>query len=334
MIILFTVVGIVLIASAICAGVEAALFSVPLIKARQLADAQVRGAKSLLKISEAMSRPIAMIVILTNISNIVGSMVIGVLAGKALDSQWIGVFSTVFTLVIIMFSEIIPKTLGERHNEKISLMVARPILLLTKLMLPVIWIIEKITNPFIRGDKTGPTTNESEIRYLAKVGEKEGEIEQDELEMIQGVFKLNDINAKDLMTPRVAMTCIDSGQKVMEVKQALLDSQHSRIVVTNESRDDVKGFVLRSELLACIVEGKGEQLVCDHIMKPLTVSETDKVDTILPKFQKSRKHLAIVEDEFRGVSGLITLEDIVEELTGEIVDETDEVEDMRQTRST
>lgn len=329
MILLFTVVGIVLIASAICAGVEAALFSVALIKVRQLADSKVKGAKSLLKISENMSRPIAMIVILTNISNIVGSMVIGVLAAKVLESQWIGVFSTVFTLVIIMFSEIIPKTLGERHNEKISLLVARPILFLTKLMTPIIWLIEKVTNPFTKGGGEELTTNESEIRYLAKVGEKEGVIERDELAMIQAVFKLNDLNARDLMTPRVSMTCIDAGQTILEAKQKVLDSQHSRIVVTNESRDDVKGFVLKSELLASIVEGKGEDKICDHLVKPLIVSEMDKADAILPMFQKSRKHLAIVKDEFSGVSGLITLEDIVEELTGEIVDETDEVEDMR-----
>jgi len=305
MTILISAVLIVLVASAICAGVEAALFSIPLIKARQLAEAKVKGANSLRKICENMNRPIAMIVILTNLSNIVGSMVIGVLAANTLESHWIGIFSTIFTLIIIMFSEIIPKTLGEKHNEKISLLVAPPVLFLTKILLPIIWLIEKVTNPFTKGG-------------------------DDEFEMIQGVFKLNDLSARDLMTPRLAMTCISADKTVLETQDELLESQHSRIVATSESRDDVKGFVLKSELLAAIVRGNGKSKVSEFLLDPLVVSETQKADEVLPLFQRSRKHLAIVKDEFGGVSGLITLEDIIEELTGEIVDETDAVEDMRE----
>jgi len=334
MITLFIVVGIVLLSSALCSGTEAALFSTPMIKVRQMAESKKRGAVALLKIREQMSRPIAMIVIMNNIANIVGSMVIGVLAAEAFGSQWMGVFSAALTFLVIIFAEIIPKTVGEKHSEKIALFVAAPVLVLTKFFLPIIWLIEVITNPFTKGSQPEFSTNEKEIRYLAQIGEEEGVIEEDELEMIQGVFKLNDIVARQLMSPRVSLTCIKGGRTLEEAKEMILASQHSRIVVIGTSRDDVKGVVLKSELLASLVEGKGEDFIEDHIFHPLEVSHDIKADELLPLFQQKRQHLAIVRDEFNGVAGVVTLEDVIEELTGEIVDETDVVEDMREAMPT
>ena len=124
------------------------------------------------------------------------------------------------------------------------------------------------------------------------------------------------------MTPRLKLTCLNGDQSLDEAQQGILESQHSRIVVTGESRDDVKGVALRSELLAALVQGRGGEYVRDHIYEPLRVSEDIKADDLLPKFQSERQHLAIVHGEFGGVSGVV-LEDIVEELTGEIIDETD-----------
>ena len=331
---LIIVVLVVLAASAICSGTEAALFSTPMIKVRQLAEAQVKGAQSLLEIRENMSRPIAMIVVMNNIANIVGSMVIGGMASEVFGSQWLGIFSGVLTFLVIIFSEIIPKTVGEKHSQTISLRVAKPVLILTKLMVPIIWLIETLTNPFTKGSQPEFSTNEREIRYLARIGDEEGVIEHDEYEMIQGVFKLNDVTAKDLMTPRLKLTCLRADLSLDEAKDGILESQHSRIVVTGESRDDVKGVALRSELLAALVQGRGQEYVRDHIFQPLRVSEDIKADDLLPKFQSKRKHLAIVHGEFGGVSGVVTLEDVIEELTGEIMDETDVDEDMRLARPT
>ncbi|MEE2787602.1 MAG: hemolysin family protein [Myxococcota bacterium] len=326
---LLIVVVIVLLASAMCSGTEAALFSTPMIKVRQLAESKVKGAASLLEIRQRMSRPIAMIVIMNNVANIVGSMVIGAMATDVFGAQWIGVFSGALTFMVIIFSEIIPKTVGEKHSESISLAVAKPVLLLTKIMVPLIWLIEKMTNPFTQGDQPEFSTNEKEIRYLARIGDEEGVIEHDEYEMIQGVFKLNDVTAKDLMTPRLKLTCLEATQTLAQAQQDILDSQHSRMVVTESSRDNVEGVALRSELLARLVEGHGAHLVRDHVYQPVRVAEDIKADELLPRFQKARQHLAIVEDEFGGVSGVVTLEDVIEELTGEIIDETDVDEDMR-----
>ena len=317
--------------SAMCSCTEAALFTVPIMKVRQMVDEEKRkGAKSLLKIQEKMNRPIAMIVIANNIANIGGSFIVAAMADRVFGSIWLTLVSGVLTFLVIIFAEIIPKTIGETYSSRISLLMARPVLWATRIMTPFIWMIEKITNPFTKGSQPTFSTDEKEIRYLAQLGEEEGVIEEDELSMLQGVFQLNDKTARDLMTPRLAMTCIDSQKSIEEQRQELIDSQHSRIVVIGESRDDVRGVVLRSELLVALVEKKGEDMVGQYAYLPLTVDETLKADDLLPLFQQSRQHLAIVRDEFGGVAGVVSLEDVVEELTGEIVDETDTDEDMRE----
>ncbi len=326
---LLIAVGIVLIASAICSGTEAALFSIPLIKVRQLAGSNHPSAQTLLGIRENMSRPIATIVILNNIANIVGSIVVGHVATSVLGNQWLGIVSGILTFTVIIFSEIIPKTVGENHAEKLSLMVAHPVAALTRLLTPLIWCVEKITAPFTPNGNPF-TTNEAEIKLLAKIGHKEGVIEQDESEMIQRVFKLNDMTAADLMSPRVTMTYLKGQTRLIDAKDEIIRSQHSRIVVIQETRDDVLGIALKDELLAAMVQGHSESRIADFIHEARFVPETAKADQLLKVFQGTRQHLAVVIDEYCGVSGVVTLEDVLEVLTGEIVDETDTVVDLQQ----
>lgn len=326
----------VILISALCSGTEAALFSVPIMKVRQMADEdnikakRKRATKALLTIQERMSRPISTIVILNNIANIGGTTIVTVLANKIYSSLIVGFISGTLTFLVIIFAEIIPKTIGEKHNIKISLIMARPVLLLTKILTPLIWIIEILTRPFTGKDRQIMSTDEREIRYMAQLGEEEGVIEADELEMLQGVFQLNDMDARALMTPRISLTCIEGDVSINSVIDEVIESQHSRIVVIGESRDDVLGVVLKSSLLIAMIKGQGEEKVKLHGYKPVEVEHCNKADDILPIFQKSRQHLAIVRDEFGGVDGVVTLEDIIEELTGEIVDETDMDEDMRE----
>lgn len=321
----------VILISALCSGTEAALFSVPIMKVRQMADEGGKGGvKALLKIQEQMRRPIAMIVILNNIANIVGSIAVGVIASHELGGHWLGLVSGILTFLVIIFAEIIPKTVGETHNMKISLFMAKPVLILTKIFTPLIWLIEILTNPFTNKKQPSLSTDEREIRYMAQLGEEEGVIEADELEMLHGVFQLNDMTARQLMTPRISLTCIEGDVPIQTVIDEVIESQHSRIVVIGESRDDIIGVVLKSSLLIAMIKGQGEENVRSHGYLPVEVLHSNKADAILPIFQKSRQHLAIVRDEFGGVDGVITLEDIIEELTGEIVDETDMDEDMRE----
>lgn len=326
---LLIAIAVVVFGSAFWSGSEAALFSISVVKVRQLAQDQVPGAQALLRIKENMSRPISTIVIMNNIFNIVGSIFVGIIAGSFLDDQGVGVVSGVLTLLVIIFAEIIPKTLGERYAERIALSIARLITFLTLVMSPLIWLIEHVVRP-ITGDKPRLTTNEAEIQLLAQIGRQEGTIERDEALLIERVFRLNDATAASLMTPRINITYLHGEQTLGDAQERIVESQHTRMLVIDKSVDDVVGIVRKDELLAAIVRGDLTQNVADLAHPARFIPEMVRADSLLEIFRATREHLAVVVDEFGGVSGVVTLEDVVEVLTGEILDETDTVEDPRK----
>ena len=329
MLTLIIAIGIVLLSSAICSGSEAALFSVPIVKVRRLAQSNRPSALALLSIREQMNRPIATIVILNNIANIVGTSVVVFVARDVLGSQWLGLVSGVLTFLVILFSEIIPKTVGERYSDQIALVIAQPVSGLTRILTPLIWCIEKITNPLTAGGNRF-TTDEAEIKLLAKMGQEAGTIEDDEFEMIRKIFNLNDMTAADLMTPRVVMTYLKGDLTLADAKEDILNSPHSRIIAVGETLDEVTGVALKTELLAGIIQGKLDQSISSFAYTVHFVLGRKRADQLLSIFQQTRQHLAVVVDEYGGVSGVVTLEDVLEVLTGPLVDETDTVVDLQE----
>ena len=329
MLMLLIAIGIVLLSSAICSGSEAALFSVPIVKVRRLAQSNRPNTLALLSIREQMNRPIATIVILNNIANIVGTSVVVVVATDVLGDRWLGLVSGTLTFLVILFSEIIPKTVGERYSEQIAVIIARPVAGLTRILTPLIWCIEKITNPLTAGGNRF-TTDEAEIKLLAKMGQEAGTIEDDEFEMIRKIFDLNDMTAADLMTPRVVMTYLKGDLTLADAKEDILNSPHSRIIVIGETPDQVTGVALKTELLAGIIEGELDQSISNFTYKVHFVLGRKRANQLLSIFQQTRQHLAVVVDEYGGVSGVVTLEDVLEVLTGQLVDETDTIVDLQE----
>ena len=328
---LFFAILAVVLSSAICSCIEAAVLSVSLVKVKQLVSEKTASSsvKTLLKIKENINSPLTTIVILNNIANIGGSMIVGETAISMFGNKWMGIFSAILTFFIIIFGEIIPKTTGETHSLKISIFFAKPIYYLTTILLPLVWVIEKITRKFIN-KKVEFFTNESEIKTMATIGYKEGSIEEEESALIQKIFELNDVTAEQIMTPRVAVTCLNSDQTLAEIKNTILNSQHSRMLVINEDKDHIAGIVLKNELMKGIIEGKMKTKVSEFTHEANYVMEAHKVSHLLEHFKKTRKHIAVVVDEYGGMSGVVTFEDVLEELTGEIVDETDKVIDMQE----
>lgn len=313
---------IMLIGSAICSGTETALLSVPTLKARQLAQSHQPRALALLSIRQKLNRPIATIVILNNLFNIVGSIVIGSLAAEVFGDALLGAFSGILTFLVIVFAEILPKTLAEQHAQPIALFTAIPVKALTWVMTPFVMLLERVTAPFSRGRRL-PTTNETEIKLLASIGYQEGIIEEDEAEMIRRVFRLNDIKAAHIMTPRVELTYLPGAVAIARLKDDILSSPHSRILLIEEDIDHVQGIALKDDLLTALIEHQGDHPVHTLKREVRFIAESERADKLLQEFQTNREHIAVVVDEFGGVSGVVTLEDILEELTGEIVDETD-----------
>jgi len=325
---LSAVAGLVIVSSAICSGTEAALFLVSVLRVRQLAETGKPAARALLKIRENMSRPIASIVIINNIATVVGSMIVGQIAGRVMGT-WYGVFSGVLTFLVIIFAEIIPKTLGERYAVQISLIVARPILALCWLLTPAVWLLEKLTEPLTRGNKA-TATNEAQLRLLAQLGKKEGSIESDESDLIQRVFDLNDRTAAQIMTPRISVTWLKADLTLAQLQTEIIASQHSRIVVADKELDHIVGVAYKEELLSAIINGEQDQKLSHFVHDTHMVAGSEKADSLIARFQHSRRLLAVVINEFSAVVGVVTLEDVIEVLVGEIVDESDREVDLQK----
>ncbi|MEL6345518.1 MAG: hemolysin family protein [Myxococcota bacterium] len=311
-----------LIASALASGTEVALFSVPYGQVLSSVSQNVRGAAALKRIKDDMARPIMAIVIVNNISNIIGSIVVGALAARLLDSTWMGAFSAGLTFLVIVFAEIIPKTIGERFSTTIALTMALPVTFMTRLMFPLIWIIELITRPF-SANSIGVVTSEEEITALTRLGQATGAIEADESELIQRVFRLNDVTAWDIMTPLSQVDALDARRTLGEVRTELMTLTHTRLPVHSGSLDKVVGVVHLRDMLQAL-SNDHEQMTVRALAKDATfIPETAAGDDLLRHFQRTKQHLAIVVDAFGTVLGILTLEDVLEELVGEIHDETD-----------
>ena len=331
MLTLAAVIALVLLMSGLCSGTEAALFSIPEIRVRQIAQTRKRAALALLEIRKNISRPIVAIVILNNVANIGGSFLVSHIGLQVLGNELKAALSGVVTLLVIFFSEIIPKTLGERYSEKVALAAALPVRWLTFLLTPLIWLIEKGVSALTPNDAVGrATVNEAELKLMAQIGHKEGVLQKTEADIIHRVFDLANMTASDLMTPRVALTHVEGALSLKEACDQIIDSPHTRIIVTSGSKDKVTGLILKAEALAAVARGDDATLVSELQYPVRFLPEAMRAAGLLDLFRTQRQHLAVVVDEFGGVAGVVTLEDVLEILTGEIVDETDRTVNLRK----
>lgn len=317
-----------LFGSAFFSAAEAALFSTPINKAKILFNQKKKGADYLLKIKRNMHSTITVIVVFNNIFNIAGSIFVGSIATEVFGSTKIGIFSALLTFLVIVFAEIIPKGVGESFAVPISIVLAKPLFFTTKLFSPLVKFIEFFTRHLPQNKKT---ISEEEIRTLSNIGFLEGVIEEDEKEMIHRVFLLNDLSAKEVMTPRTIITAFDGKKKLKELEKEIYSLSHSRIPVYEESLDNIIGISHQRELLIAFSRGEKEKEIKEFAnRKVIKASENQKIDKLIPVFQKERCHLAVVVDDFGGTAGIITLEDVLEQIIGDVVDETDETENMRE----
>ena len=325
-------VALLLIFSALASGTEAALFAVPHSKVLAFSNARRKGADSLRQVKDNMDRSIMAIVIINNIANIVGSIVVGALAQSYFaDTSLlfglipvVGFFTALLTLTVIAFAEVVPKTIGERRCDQISLFMAPVVLLVSRFLFPLIWALELVTYPFSSlAGKSDAVTSEEEIRALTDLGSKAGIIEKDEKELIHRVFQLNDITAWDIMTPLSRVRSLDGQLTVGSVRKQVALLPHTRLPVHTGNLDQMVGVVHLRDILLALAEDQDDITIQSLAKPPSFIPSSAAGDDLLQHFQKTKQHLAIVVDAFGNVLGILTLEDVLEELVGEIVDETD-----------
>jgi CBS domain containing-hemolysin-like protein len=284
----------------------------------------------MIQMKKQISVPIAAILILNTIANTAGATIAGMYAHKILGAVFVPLFSIVFTLAILFFAEIIPKTMGAVYWRNLWPVVIWPLTVMKYPLYPLIWITEKFSAFLTRGRPPAPMTEE-DILGAIRLGAKEGEISEWESLMVHNIIKLENTEVREVMTPRKVMFSLDSNMSVEEALKAAVTKGISRIPVYGEDKDNIEGYVMIHEL------GSAKSLSepntpLSAIVKPISiVAETTNCLTLLNRFLKKRSHIAIVEDEYGSVAGLVTLEDLLETVLGaEIVDETDKVVDLQK----
>lgn len=312
----------VILGSALCSVAEAAFLSLPVLRARILLEQNKKNAHHLLYVKNNITNTIITIVFVNTVINVVGSIFIGQQITLKFGNQWLGILSAVLTFCIIVFSEIIPKTVGERYKVPLSLVLAKPFRWLVMILRPIVFLLMLTTKPFVKESK-GPKVTEDEIRMMLKLGRDEGTVEMDEEVLCNRVFKLNDVRAVQIMRPIEQIYALQADKTLQEVKDSIINSKFSRIAIYANDPKDVVGMVQQRVLLREIAKDNYNAKVRDFMVEPIFVNWFTKADALLEKFQETHQHLFVVQDSMKKDVGLVTMEDVLEELFGEIYDETD-----------
>lgn len=317
---------VLLLCSAFFSSFETAFYSLNRIKVRNLLQQKVKGAVLLSKLKDNPRRVLSTLLVGNTAVNTGASALATVIATEYFGSTGVGVATGIVTFLVLIFGEITPKSLGIIYAEKYSLATAKIIYFLSYLLYPIIFLTENPVNiliKLIKADVSQPLITEQEIKTAVQMGAEENVIEKREKEMIDGALKFNDITAYEVRTPRIKMFCLSENLKLKDAMPQMIQEGFSRVPIYKATRDQISGIVYIKDLLLRIKEGKEELTLKDIAQKPLFVSKETPLSELFKELQLKHIHMAIVVDEYGGTSGLVTLEDLLEEIVGEITDETD-----------
>ncbi len=315
--------------SALCSMLEAMLYSVPWTSLEKMRASGTRSGAALYTMRSNVAKPISAILTLNTIANTAGASVAGALAAAALTPAQLPFFAAFFTLLVLFFGEIIPKTLGVSHCEAIGRTLALPLLFLTRIMTPITWLTGKVTRLFTPGT-SAPEATEDDINAMARLSRAAGGIKQYEETFIGNVLSLDNKHAYDVMTPRTVVFSLSGGMTLEQAHEIPQFWNFSRIPVYEDDKENIVGWVLRRDVFRQMDEDRGGMKLRE-IIKPIHfILESVTLDRVLTEFLNRHQHLFAVLDEYGGLAGVITLEDVLEELIGrDIVDESDMAEDLR-----
>lgn len=315
--------------SALCSTLEATLLSTPLSYITGLEDQGVKGALRLKKLKQNSDRPISAILCLNTIANTVGASIVGSLVYEVYGDALVGIFSTIFTFAILIFSEIIPKTIGTSYWRSLALPASVIINAMIFISFPLVWVLERMQK-IISSRSNQVSVSREDISAMVSVATEEEVIEKEEKKMIQNLLKLDELTAHEIMTPSAVVEMAEGNMTIREFYDS--DLSHSRIPVYDEENDEyVIGYVLRQEILEKMAEDKFTTRLNDIIRPIMVFNEDDSVADIWEKMLAKKEHISVILDEYGSVRGIVTLEDVIETMLGhEIVDEKDEVVDMQE----
>lgn len=324
---LFTALGI----SFLCSVLEAVLLSTPMSYITMLEKEGRSGASLLKKYKQDIDKPISAILSLNTIAHTVGAAGVGMQSNILFGEQWFAVTSAILTFLILALSEILPKSFGCAYWRILAIPAARIIHVLVIICYPLVLLSEVLTK-LVSDGKHQATVSREEVSAMVDVGAEEGVFEKKENRMIQNLLKLDDVKARDVMTPSPVVEMAEESMTLREFYNHEAYRTYSRIPVYNEENDDyIKGYVLRQTILEKLTEDKFDLCLSDILRPVLTFQENESVSSIWEKLLAKKEHISVIIDEYGSFRGIVTMEDVIETMLGtEIVDEKDTVTDMQE----
>jgi putative hemolysin len=322
------IIVVALVLAAFAASAETSLTSISRVRLRQLVEQKVPQAIIIDRLHKDPNAYLSTILIVNTVAIIAASSAATLLALHLYHervAEWL--VSLVLSIVVLVLCEITPKTVALQRAEKVALREARLVAAVTLAMRPIVFVLTALTRLILRlvGGKTqlrGPFVTEEELKLLVTVGEEEGVIEEEEREMIHGIFEMGDMSVREVMVPRTDLVAIEVNEPVERAVELVTKHGHTRLPVYEGNLDHIVGVLYAKDLLRAVVRGEHKSLR-DLARKPYFTPESNKVQDVLRDLRKNRVHMAIVVDEYGGTAGAVTIEDIIEEIVGPIQDEYD-----------
>lgn len=316
-----------IILSAFFSSSEVALISMTRAKVRTLDNENRVGSHALVALKESPEHLLTTILIGNTVVNIAAASIATAIAIQQFGDVGIGIATGFVTIILLIFGEIGPKIYAAHASDTFALTVAPVILLLSKLLTPIIWIVERVSPKFgIGKDTAEPAVTEDEIKEWIDVGKEDGTIEQDEQDMLYSVLEFGDTPAREIMTPRVNVILMEDTISFEEAIRIFNETGFSRIPVFHDQIDNITGILNVKDVFSAMVSHRKDSTIREIMYDPMFVPETKKIDDLLKELQVHRVQMAIVIDEYSSFVGIVTVEDILEELVGDILDEFDKEE--------
>ncbi|TLY14670.1 MAG: HlyC/CorC family transporter [Nitrospirae bacterium] len=318
-----------ILVSAVISAAEIGFFSVNETRLRTLATAGGRRATMALYLRGNPQRLLSTIMIGDRLVDTGAASFATIITLRLFGSEAVAVVIGILTFLLLVFGDIVPKTLAAKHSIPVCLWMAYPVYAVQQALRPVLWVLEPMIDKITGGKGlTVPFVTEEELKIMLDVGGRAGAIETEEVKMIKNVFQLKDITAEDAMTPRLYMFALDGNLRLKEAQDQLFKSKYSRIPVFDGILDNITGILYKTKALTELAQGNSEVRLKDIANQALFVPRGKTADDLMKQFQLEKRHMAIVVNEFGGIMGLVTLEDLLEEVVGEIMDETDISEEL------
>lgn len=315
--------------SAVFSSTETAFASVNRIRIKSYVSDGNKKAKKALNIIDNFDKALTAILIGNNIVNILSASLATVVFTEYFGAGSVGMATFVMTVAVLLFGEIIPKSLASENSEKMSLLIAPFLTAFMTILKPVIFLILKLKNgasKLFGSNKEEPLVTEEELKYLIDEIEGEGVLEEQESDLVRSALDFDEITINEILIPRVNVAAIDIESDYEQIKHAFLSEHYSRFPIYKDSIDNIIGILHQSDFFALYFNNTTDdnQDIKSIIKKPIYIPEHQKISLTLNLMQKQKVHMAVVIDEYGGTKGIVTLEDIIEELVGEIYDESDE----------